>query len=65
MNAARITMHRYAPDMAAEWNDFVARSKNGTFLFDRRYMDYHAGRFADASSYSVAQVASRQSCRAI
>lgn len=49
MNAARITIHRYAPDMAAEWNDFVARSKNGTFLFDRRYMDYHAGRFADAS----------------
>lgn len=49
MNAARITMHPYAPDMAGEWNDFVARSKNGTFLFDRRYMDYHAGRFADAS----------------
>ncbi len=49
MNAARITIHRYAPDMAAEWNDFVARSKNGTFLFDRRYMDYHAGRVADAS----------------
>ena len=34
---------------AEEWNDFVAHSKNGTFLFDRHYMDYHADRFADHS----------------
>jgi hypothetical protein len=27
---------------AAAWNSFVAASKNGTFLFDRNYMDYHA-----------------------
>jgi hypothetical protein len=27
----------------------VAESKNGTFLFDRRYMDYHSDRFADSS----------------
>jgi hypothetical protein len=27
----------------------VARSKNGTFLFDRGYMDYHADRFEDHS----------------
>lgn len=31
------------------WNAFVERSKNGTFLFDRRYMDYHADRFTDCS----------------
>lgn len=31
------------------WNDFVATSKNATFLFDRRYMDYHADRFEDHS----------------
>ena len=35
--------------MADEWNGFVARSKNGTFLFDRRFMDYHSDRFADHS----------------
>lgn len=35
--------------MAAEWNDFVAASRNATFLFDRRYMDYHADRFSDCS----------------
>ena len=40
---------RYTADRADEWNDFVAHSKNGTFLFDRRYMDYHADRFRDHS----------------
>lgn len=40
---------RYTPDLADEWNAFVAQSKNGTFLFDRGYMDYHADRFHDHS----------------
>ncbi len=31
------------------WNEFVLKSKNGTFLFDRRYMEYHADRFVDYS----------------
>ncbi len=40
---------RYTPDRVAEWNHFVAQSKNGTFLFDRGYMDYHGDRFEDYS----------------
>ncbi len=32
-----------------QWNDFIAQSKNGTFLFDRNFMDYHANRFQDFS----------------
>lgn len=40
---------RYTPDKANEWNQFVAQSKNGTFLFDRSYMDYHSDRFQDYS----------------
>lgn len=40
---------RYSQERAHEWNTFVAHSKNGTFLFDRRYMDYHADRFTDFS----------------
>ncbi len=40
---------RYTPDRADEWNQFVRQSKNGTFLFDRRYMDYHSDRFTDHS----------------
>ncbi len=39
----------YQPSDADAWNDFVARSKNATFLFHRQYMDYHADRFHDAS----------------
>lgn len=42
-------IRRYSPDQAEAWNLFVAQSKNGTFLFDRRFMDYHADRFADHS----------------
>ena len=40
---------RYTPERADEWNLFVARSKNGTFLFNRGYMDYHRDRFDDCS----------------
>ena len=40
---------RYTPEHLEEWNLFIAQSKNGTFLFDRRYMDYHADRFSDHS----------------
>ncbi len=42
-------IRRYTPEYKAEWNAFVAASKNGTFLFDRNYMDYHADRFSDFS----------------
>ena len=40
---------QYTPCQSLEWNAFLTRSKNATFLFDRRYMDYHADRFTDAS----------------
>lgn len=39
----------YHSDYAEEWNDFVAHSKNGTFLLKRDFMDYHAHRFIDCS----------------
>lgn len=38
----------YSAAREQAWNDFLVASKNGTFLFDRRYMEYHADRF-DAS----------------
>lgn len=40
---------QYTPDKAEEWNHFVEESKNGTFLLNRLYMDYHAERFHDHS----------------
>ena len=39
----------YTESRKGEWDAFVAESKNGTFLFLRDYMEYHADRFADAS----------------
>lgn len=42
-------VRRYTPADAAAWNGFVARSRQGTFLFDRGYMDYHADRFHNHS----------------
>jgi hypothetical protein len=39
---------------ATDWNRFVAGSRNGTFLFDRGFMEYHADRFTDASVMFVA-----------
>ena len=35
-----IEIKRYTPKDAAEWNNFVWKSRQGTFLFDRNYMDY-------------------------
>lgn len=44
-------IERYDGSDAArrEWNEFVSKSRNATFLFDRNYMDYHADRFKDCS----------------
>jgi hypothetical protein len=39
----------YRPEDLEIWNRFNQASRNGTFLFDRGYMDYHADRFTDAS----------------
>lgn len=35
--------------MQQQWDGLVDRSRNGTFLFKRAYMDYHADRFRDIS----------------
>ena len=40
---------RYTAERKEEWDEFVAKSKNGTFLMKRGYMDYHADRFEDCS----------------
>lgn len=40
---------RYQSGMAADWNAFVKVSRNGTFLFERGFMDYHQHRFEDVS----------------
>ncbi len=44
-----INIIRYEPSLRNVWNCAVADARNGHFLFDRGFMDYHADRFADAS----------------
>jgi hypothetical protein len=47
--AETFSFRRYTADDEAAWNALVAASPNGTFLFDRRFMGYHAARFDDVS----------------
>lgn len=42
-------IRRYTHDDRNAWDGFVRLSKNGTFLFERAYMDYHSDRFCDHS----------------
>ncbi len=44
-----MTVLEYQKEHLSLWNEFVDRSKNGVFLFNRHYMDYHSDRFQDYS----------------
>ena len=44
-----IDIIQYSSDKKEEWNAFIKNSKNGNFMFDRNYMDYHSDRFVDNS----------------
>lgn len=44
-----IIMTRYTPDLRAVWDAAVDNARNGTFLFRRDYLEYHADRFPDCS----------------
>lgn len=40
---------RYDDSKRTLWNEFVSNAKNGHFMFDRGYMEYHSERFSDYS----------------
>lgn len=40
----------YTSAHQTEWDALIRSSRNGTFLLERAYMDYHADRFEDASA---------------
>lgn len=42
-------IEKYTASYYNLWNDFIQRSKNGTFLFHRDFMEYHSDRFEDFS----------------
>ena len=39
----------YSDDRKSEWNECIRKSRCGTFLLERDYMDYHSERFNDCS----------------
>ena len=41
----------YTEDLQSLWDETVKCSRNGTFLFQRNFMDYHKDRFKDASLF--------------
>lgn len=45
----RTEIVRYSPEMSGEWNEFLKRARNSTFLFNRGYLDYHSDRYEDCS----------------
>ena len=44
-----IKVYEYNTTYEKLWNDFVKNSKNGIFLFNRNFMEYHSDRFEDNS----------------
>lgn len=44
-----MTIVPYSVNRKETWDQFVSQSKNGTFLLQRNYMDYHSDRFFDCS----------------
>ena len=44
-----ITVKKYSSENKDIWNEFIKNSKNGIFMFDRNFMDYHSDRFIDFS----------------
>lgn len=50
-NISEWRFSRYDASHQLEWDDFIMRSRNGTFIFLRNYMDYHSDRFIDYSLF--------------
>lgn len=44
-----INVRKYTSGDIATWNKFVKSSKNGIFMFERGYVEYHSDRFVDES----------------
>lgn len=44
-----LSIERYNPGLREEWDAFVEKSRNATFLHLRGFMDYHSDRYADHS----------------
>ena len=43
------SVRKYQETDYKDWNDFIGKAKNATFLFHRNFMEYHSHRFQDYS----------------
>lgn len=50
-----IRVERYHDGLQADWAAVLGSSRNGVFLFDRAFMEYHADRFIDFSAIAYAK----------
>jgi hypothetical protein len=50
----KLEVLRYAAEHRDAWNALVRDAKNGLFLFDRNYLEYHSDRFTDMSAIAFA-----------
>ncbi|MGB9980313.1 hypothetical protein [Methanobacterium sp.] len=46
---SKLRVERYQKEYKSLWDQFIDNSKNGIFLFNRDYMEYHSDRFEDFS----------------
>lgn len=53
MRPEALRLERYTPGIRSRWNALVRASKNGTFLLEREFMEYHQARFEDASLVAI------------
>lgn len=44
-----MTIKKYSENNKDIWNNFIKNSKNGIFMFNRNFMEYHKDRFTDNS----------------
>ena len=49
MRYVTINNYSYTSSHKNDWDDFIDKSRNGTFLLKRDFMEYHADRFTDHS----------------
>lgn len=46
----KVLIRRYETSLNADWSSVLARSRNGLFIFERDFLEYHADRFTDFSA---------------
>ena len=50
----RILVRQYSKEFSADWADVISGAKNGIFLFERNFIEYHGKRFTELSAIAYA-----------